>query len=322
MPWSKVPGSETDECSDGDIAVIKDEDGSVEGCHATEEDADDQLAALNASEENAMDVFDQLEEKIDAFDEQETDSDAAESNTESSPKQKSAVGERRTMGFETKDFEVKQDDGDEEFVFTAYGAVFGNKDRGGDILQRGAFKRTIDQNDGRFPLVADHNLGDMGSRLGVAYAKEDSHGVRVKGHVNTDTQAGREVASHIRHAEKHDLALGMSFGYKVREDDFDSDKNARLLKEVENYEFTVTQIPMNPEAQVQGVKAILDDERALDELERELKSRLLSDDDFVNRLSEKRRDSEPAPNSDPMADLEAELTEELQSLKSELQSNG
>jgi HK97 family phage prohead protease len=238
---------------------------------------------------------------------------------------KSAVGERRTMGFETKDFEVKQDEEDQEFVFAAYGAVFGNKDRGGDILQRGAFKRTIDQNDGRFPLVADHNLGDMGSRLGVAYAKEDSHGVRVKGHVNTDTQAGREVASHIRHAEKHDLALGMSFGYKVRDDDFDSDKNARLLKEVENYEFTVTQIPMNPEARVQGVKGLLDDERALEELERELKSRLLSDEDFVSRLSEKRRDSEPAANSGagdaPTADLEAELTQELLSLKSELESN-
>jgi len=53
MPWSKVDGSEVDACNDGQVAVVKDGDGSVEGCHDTEDEADDQLAALNASEERA-----------------------------------------------------------------------------------------------------------------------------------------------------------------------------------------------------------------------------------------------------------------------------
>jgi len=51
MPWSKVDGSEVDACDDGQVAVVKDGDGSVEGCHDTEDEAEDQLAALNASEE-------------------------------------------------------------------------------------------------------------------------------------------------------------------------------------------------------------------------------------------------------------------------------
>lgn len=51
MPWSKVKGGGT--CSEDEWAVIKDDDGSTEGCHATEAEADDQIAALYASEESA-----------------------------------------------------------------------------------------------------------------------------------------------------------------------------------------------------------------------------------------------------------------------------
>lgn len=49
MPWSKTTSH--DDC-DG-VAVVKDGTGEVEGCHDTEEAADDQLAALYASEERA-----------------------------------------------------------------------------------------------------------------------------------------------------------------------------------------------------------------------------------------------------------------------------
>jgi hypothetical protein len=49
MPWHKVEGHSG--CPDGKPwAVVKDADGSVSGCHATEDDADDQLAALYAAE--------------------------------------------------------------------------------------------------------------------------------------------------------------------------------------------------------------------------------------------------------------------------------
>jgi 2'-5' RNA ligase len=49
VPWSKVQNHA--ECPDGKPwAVVKDEGGEVEGCHASEEAANDQLAALNASE--------------------------------------------------------------------------------------------------------------------------------------------------------------------------------------------------------------------------------------------------------------------------------
>lgn len=51
MPWSKVDGSEIEDCGDDQVAVVKDEDRSLEGCHDTEDEADEQIAALEASED-------------------------------------------------------------------------------------------------------------------------------------------------------------------------------------------------------------------------------------------------------------------------------
>lgn len=50
MPYSKERGHS--ECDGGQVAVVKDDDGEVMGCHATENDADDQIAALEAEEDD------------------------------------------------------------------------------------------------------------------------------------------------------------------------------------------------------------------------------------------------------------------------------
>lgn len=53
MPWHIV--SDHPECSSSEpYAVVKDDDGEVEGCHVTREGAETQLAALYASEEESM----------------------------------------------------------------------------------------------------------------------------------------------------------------------------------------------------------------------------------------------------------------------------
>jgi len=51
MPWS-VSENHPDCPADTPFAVVKEADGSVEGCHATLEDAESQVAALYAAEEN------------------------------------------------------------------------------------------------------------------------------------------------------------------------------------------------------------------------------------------------------------------------------
>lgn len=48
MPWHTVQNHS--ECTEGQWAVVKDADGSVAGCHDTEQEANDQMAALYAAE--------------------------------------------------------------------------------------------------------------------------------------------------------------------------------------------------------------------------------------------------------------------------------
>lgn len=59
MPWSIIEGGGT--CADDEWAVVKDDDGSTAGCHATEAEAQAQLDALYAEEDAAA-----LPERFDA----------------------------------------------------------------------------------------------------------------------------------------------------------------------------------------------------------------------------------------------------------------
>lgn len=311
MPWTIVESHP--DCTTSEVAVVKeDADGNadmdeLEGCHATEDDALDQIAALEASEENAMDALDTIEAKLDGLEE------------EAEPQRKSAVGERRTMSFETKGLEVK-DDGDEEFVFEGYGAVFGNTDRGGDVIEKGAFQQTINRNDGTFPLLADHEM-KMQSRLGVVNAKEDRNGVKVTGHINTEKRLGKEAASDIRHAMKHGDTIGMSFGYEVKNDEYDSDEDVRILKEVKTHEFSLTQIPMNPQAEVTGVKAFLEDESALQKLARKIAPMLANDERMKEAFGPASGDESATDSATEDRPSVAELKREMHSFISELQAN-
>jgi HK97 family phage prohead protease len=159
----------------------------------------------------------------------------------------------RRRGFQTKDYRTKRG-GVNEFVFEGYGAVFGQEDRQGDVIEPGAFQKTLEASGGQFPLITDHELGDLRKRLGVAYAEADDEGVRVEGHINTETTVGADVASTIEFSEKHGLPIGLSFGYEVERKGYDADIGGRRLKELTVYEWSLTQMQSQPGATVTDTK--------------------------------------------------------------------
>jgi HK97 family phage prohead protease len=57
----------------------------------------------------------------------------------------------------------------EEGVFKGYASVFGNRDYGGDVVEEGAFAKTLKDRGGRIVLLDGH---DTSQRLGVAYLSE------------------------------------------------------------------------------------------------------------------------------------------------------
>lgn len=136
--------------------------------------------------------------------------------------------------------------------FEGHGSVFGNVDRGGDIVLPGAFAKSLAQHksDGTMPLM--FWMHDPSQVPGVwTDMKEDADGLWVKGEV-LDTTLGRDV----RELLSKKAVRGLSIGYVPGDVGWDRDGN-RLLKQVELHEVSVVSMAMNPLARIEAVKARL-----------------------------------------------------------------
>ena len=64
-------------------------------------------------------------------------------------------------------------DGDVEGVFTGHASVFNKKDLQDEVVEPGAFKRTLNRKKGKFPLLWQH---DKTEPIGMVEAEEDGRG--------------------------------------------------------------------------------------------------------------------------------------------------
>lgn len=147
---------------------------------------------------------------------------------------------------ERKTFRLKLSDLDDQGIFTGYAAIFDVEDLQGDIIERGAFKRTLDHSGGSVPILWQHRSEEP---IGVGLeAKEDSNGLYVKGHINLDVQRGKEAHSLL----KQGAIKGLSIGYDPIKKDYKD--GVRHLKEIKIYEYSPVTFPAQPLANVLDVK--------------------------------------------------------------------
>jgi len=150
-----------------------------------------------------------------------------------------------------KDVKIEIKSVDDAGSFTGYAAVFGNVDLGGDVIAPGAFTKTISEKTNH-PVLWSHRMGEP---IGVNRSyKEDDHGLLVEGQLVLDVQRAREVHALM----KAGAVTGMSIGYDTVTDEYNRDTKIRTLKELKLWEYSFTPFPMNPEAQVVGVKSVDD----------------------------------------------------------------
>ena len=149
---------------------------------------------------------------------------------------------------------VHDEDEDEERYgkFEGYGSIFGNKDLGNDVIEKGAFMRSLKRKKPhQIKLLYQHKT-DM--PIGVfEEIKEDQQGLYVKGKLALQTQAGKEAYELM----KMGALDGLSIGFKVNPDQVSYDKRSRrrMIKEVDLMEISLVTFPMNPKATVRSVKA-------------------------------------------------------------------
>ncbi|MBR1869662.1 MAG: HK97 family phage prohead protease, partial [Bacteroidales bacterium] len=140
---------------------------------------------------------------------------------------------------ERKAFAFELESAEEDGTFSGHAAVFGNIDSGGDVIEKGAFAKTIAGNFGRIKIFFQHE--DYGLPIGRPIEmREDDKGLYIKAKIS-DTHQGRDVLTLMRDGVLNELSIG----YDAKEFEYDSEEGVRHLKEVDLWEVSVVTWAMN-----------------------------------------------------------------------------
>ena len=185
--------------------------------------------------------------------------------------------------------------------FEGHAAVFNNIDLQGDRIKRGAFKETLEESAGKWPILMGHNTGRV---VGFSTAaEEDGKGLRVEGEFTLASDEGRNAYATAKHAAALGQKFGLSIGYGVRADgaDFDAETGIRTLKNLTVYEFSLASVPANPRARISHVKE-LDECKTVREVEAWLRERGATGDDARTMIAILRRERDANADGDPERD--------------------
>lgn len=161
--------------------------------------------------------------------------------------------------------EVKFSSGSEAGMIEGYASVFGgNPDSYGDIVQKGAFRRTLQEHraEGSMPaMLWSHNQAQpIGKWIEM---HEDDYGLFVRGKLNLDTSHGKDAHAHILHGD----ATGFSIGFYVTPQGKRTGTNGTtILTDVDLVEVSAVVFPANRRARVSGVKTLQSKSELIDML--------------------------------------------------------
>ena len=197
-------------------------------------------------------------------------------------------------------FEIKSID-EEKGSFVAYGSTFENEDLGGDVMVKGAFKKSLEELPAeKVYMFYNHDSKEIiGEYTSI---EEDEHGLLIEGKLFVqDIKRAQETYFLM----KKGLINKFSIGYQIVKKSFD--KGRRMLEEVKLIEVSPVTFPMNEEAELLGVK----DMKKFDSIK-----------DFENALCEvgasrsKARDIVHAAKSLIQCDAEEDVNNEVEDIES------
>lgn len=145
--------------------------------------------------------------------------------------------------------------------FEGYGAVFGNVDSYGDVIQPGAFADSLagSKRSGQWPaMLLQHGgfFGDDQTPIGIwTDMAEDGKGLWVQGKL-APTARGQDIYALLKMTPRPAIS-GLSIGYVAKEWTARSkpDEPRRTLKKVDLLEISIVTMPANPKARISTVKS-------------------------------------------------------------------
>ncbi len=168
---------------------------------------------------------------------------------------------KQRLEFDVQEFKFA---GGEAMTFEGYGAVFGNKDSYGDVIEPGAFANSLAQSkkSGRWPMMLLQH-GGMGLTaadmmpIGVwTGLSEDGHGLRAEGKL-ADTPRAQEVYQLMKMSPRPAIG-GLSIGYYAKKFTAGTKPSEprRKLEEIDLVEVSIVSMPANAKARIDAVKSI------------------------------------------------------------------
>lgn len=162
-----------------------------------------------------------------------------------------------------RELKFAADEGAQAMSFTGYGAVFGNVDSYGDVIEAGAFSKFLaDVKAGNQPwpaMLSQHGGWQMSAEdmtpIGIwTDFAEDGHGLKVTGQL-ADTPRGLEMYKLMKMSPRPAID-GMSIGYIAKEWEPRSkpEDPKRKLKRIDLIEVSMVTRPANGKARVESVK--------------------------------------------------------------------
>lgn len=175
--------------------------------------------------------------------------------------------ERAAFGLKEIKFAATEGATAAEMMFSGYGAVFGNVDSYGDVIQPGAFADTLaaSHKSGQFPaMLMQHGGWGIGADdmtpVGIwTSLSEDGIGLKVEGKL-ADTPRGREAYALLKMTPRPAID-GLSIGYIAKEfsNRTKPEEPRRTLKKVELMEVSLVTFPANGKARIASVKSAAGD---------------------------------------------------------------
>jgi HK97 family phage prohead protease len=188
-------------------------------------------------------------------------------------------------------FEVKTVGADG--TIEGYGSVFGVKDSYADVIQKGAFDKSIKAHREAKSMPALLWQHDASQPIGIwTEMSEDANGLKLKGKLAMDTVKGKEAHALL----KMGALNGLSIGFMTKQAQYDEKTEVRTLTEVEIWETSIVTFPANTKARITHVKSV-DDLQTPKDAEQILRDSGFSKADattFVSRvlrMGEQRSDS-------------------------------
>lgn len=189
--------------------------------------------------------------------------------------------ERREVGL--LDMKVS---GDQAGTFSGYGAIFGNVDSYGEIIQRGAFAESLAEwkARGKWPkMLCQHGGWGVGAEDMLPAGQwddmsEDKKGLKVEGHLFAmNTDRGQYLYEGLKSGELDSLSIG--FQTLDSENETRDGEIYRLLTRIKLWEVSIVTFPANERAKISSVKNLTPD--MLRDLEAKLRDGGLSQREAV-----------------------------------------